>query len=64
MSEGIWFNISVMYSAICTALAVESVAGNKRFMLTFLAVHGGLWAIYRGGVLAVRELKGTGRIQG
>jgi len=59
MGELVWFNISVMYSSICASLAVESSAGPKRLMLVFLAVHGGLWAIYRAGILIAREVKGT-----
>jgi hypothetical protein len=51
MMELVWFNISVMYSAICAALAVESTAGTKRLVFVFLAVHGGLWAIYRAMLL-------------
>lgn len=55
MKELIWFNVSVLYSATCAAYAVESAAGTKRLILVFLAVHGGLWAIYRAGTLWRQE---------
>lgn len=63
MQELIWFNGSVMYSAICAAVAVDATAGTKRLAFVFLAVHGALWAIYRGIMLAAKELRIDGRAQ-
>lgn len=57
MSELVWFNISVTYSAICAAYAVQST-GRLQLLMIFLAVHGGLWAIYRAiAVHAKTDLK-------
>jgi len=58
VSEAVWFNVSVMYSAICAAYAVNSAVGTKRLVLVFLAVHGALWAVYRAMRLIAAEVKG------
>lgn len=46
VSKVIWFNISVIYSAIAAGWAT-SANGRLRAGLVCLAVHGGLWSIYR-----------------
>lgn len=58
MSEAIRFNISVNYSAVGAGLAAGLPSGTLRVVCVFLAVHGGLWAIYRAWVLAQTESGG------
>lgn len=55
MKRLVWLNISVLYSAFAGAYAVESSPGTKRLVLVFLAIHGGLWAIYRALDLVLSE---------
>lgn len=47
MARLLYFNISVMYSAVAAGLAVNASPGVFRSACVFLAVHGGLWAVYR-----------------
>lgn len=54
MKKLVWFNISVMYSAVAAGFAVNAT-GTSRTVLVFLFVHGGLWAIYRALDLAQPE---------
>jgi hypothetical protein len=61
VKELVWFNVSVLYSAICAAFAVESAAGTKRLVLVFLAVHGALWAVYRAGDLLRKRARSERR---
>lgn len=51
----LWFNISVLYSAIAGGLAVNASPGAFRWFYVFLAIHGGLWALYRAIDLALSE---------
>lgn len=51
----IWFNASVLYSAQSAGIAVDATPGAHRAVLVFLAVHGGLWAVYR--ALALIEVE-------
>lgn len=60
MKELVWFNVSVLYSAVAAGLAVALPSGGLRSGLVFLAVHGGLWAIYRALALVRHESKEQG----
>ena len=53
--EALWFNISVIYSAISAGYAAE--LQSFRLPLVFLAVHGGLWAIFRAMRLVALEMR-------
>ena len=46
MSKLVWFNISVLYSAVAAGLATGTTGPMKAGWVC-LAVHGGLWSIYR-----------------
>lgn len=56
MSDLVWFNVSVLYSAISAGYAANTSPGRARLVLVFLAVHGALWSVYR----AMRTIRAEG----